>query len=197
MSVSGGWVDARPLDTEEMLRGLRHRLANAMAPLEVLVELLGDGHGTDQLDTAARRSVEKLSRIVVLLGALGGRGALRPAASATLSVARAGLDQLPAALVSVVSAAEAEWSANATHAGATDASLRWDGECLEWSDNGPGMVDEHLSELGSRQRRGEGGCGLGLAALALVASRHCLLLQAAPGPGGRLRLVPASLRQAE
>jgi hypothetical protein len=182
------WFDAAPFNWELLAGPLRHRLANIASPLGVVVELAGEGADISKLTGTARRCLVRLERTYTLLGALADRVPL-PQVDDTVPFAVNGVlpevDGLPRWLQ--------EFAANAANAGATVGSLAVTSDLtrsltvLTWSDDGAAF--EPGTYFGGIAPRGEGGCGLGLAAVAAQIARRGGRFQARAGVGEKLRII--------
>jgi hypothetical protein len=174
-----GWVRARAVTWDSIAGPLRHRLANVAAPLGVLVELAGDGADISRMTGSAQRCLGKLERTYTLLGALAGRVRLPVPTGATVTYELAGTlpstSELPLWL--------GELAANAAHAGARTANVTVTTDAgnatVTWSDDGAVLDD--LGWFGDLARHGEGGCGLGLAAIAAQVRNAGGVFEAHPG----------------
>jgi len=188
------WTAAGLPNFEHVIAGLRHRLANAAAPLGILVELCDDEVGTDLVD-ASRNSVTKLERILSLLGVIGNRGVgkPRPFDGITIDI---DLEGMPAAWQPLAWILQDELGPDAAVHGATAASLVYvDGE-LVWRDNGSGFTQDVLEHFGLPQPEGNHGCGLGLLSVTLTAGRVGADAWMANDRGAVLRFTPRSGDQA-
>lgn len=186
--INDTWVDAEPFDWTLLPGPLRHRLANIASPLSVVVELAGEGADISKLTVTARRCLSRLERTYTLLGALADRVPL-PVMDDVVPFDVTGT--LPD--VAGLSCWLHELAANAAKAGAragnvivtSDPSLS--ATTLTWADDGapydPG------THLGSIAVQGEGGCGLGLAAVAAQVALRGGRLQARAGTGEKFRIV--------
>ncbi len=178
------WHTAHDPDYVELIAGIRHRLANVAAPLAVLVELLDDDISND-MTAASKRSVAKVERLLTLLSALSGRGFTPPKAT-SIPVERR-TEGMPEGWEPIINALLCEAAPDAQTHGATSASIYFDGEALYWHDNGSGFSPGILESLGRRQRAGEHGCGLGLAAICATATACAVRVAATNSDGAMLR----------
>lgn len=180
------WTSAEPVPDLPLLGPLRHRLANAVAPLSVLAELAGEGAPLDDVTPAAVRCVAKVERICALIGALTGRQLLpRNTGEAVRLVVQGELPN-----DDFVRNVVGEWAVNAKRAGALLGTVQVrdaeGGLELLWDDDGKGF--DTTEWLGGHAPQGEGSCGLGLAVIAAEARRRGGLLQIASENGARIRL---------
>lgn len=179
------WVSARTVAWDGIAGPLRHRLANVAAPLAVLVELAGAGADISGMTDSAQRCLAKLERTYTLLGALAGRVHLpvstgEPVAYDLIGPAPSSPD-LPLWL--------GELAVNAARAGArtarVTATATADAIMVVWSDDA-GVLDD-LEWFGDVARHGEGGCGLGLAAIAAQVRRGGGVFEAQSGTPEKFR----------
>ena len=175
--ASLGFVEAASFLTDELPGPLAHRLANVSAPIAVGNELSQLGPLDEDMSNAMGSAVRHLERVAQLLSALAGKRNAPLSTLAGLPVDFTGLGSMSESIEPVVrdvlDAFRGELGAGALMAGASRASIhtaRVDGFLVfTWNDDGPGLTSDILRSLGRVQTAGRGGCGLGLAAVAISA----------------------------
>lgn len=156
---------------------LAHRLANIASPIAVGVELSHVGPLDVDLEYAMTSAVKHLERVSRLLAAVAGR---RPVPVADLNPGavlftgdRLAVQELPAARRTLLEAFVTELYSGAVQVGATEFRVEVTHQesaiVCRWIDNGSGFAPGVLDSLGRVQVTGRGGCGLGLAAVAVAA----------------------------
>jgi hypothetical protein len=182
--TDNNWYPAKKPDYLDLLSGIRHRLANAAAPLAVLVELLDDDITLDMAD-ASKRSVAKVERILTLLSSLSGHRL--PDVTAVSLPVDLQISGMPVFCEPIINALLRETAPDALKHGATKSLILFESNTILWHDNGRGFSTETLNSLGLRQPGGEHGCGLGLAAICSIASSRGLSVEASNLDGAMLR----------
>lgn len=179
------WVSARTVAWDGIAGPLRHRLANVAAPLAVLVELAGDGADISGMTGSAQRCLAKLERTYTLLGALAGRVRLPVPTGEPVVYDLTGLAPSSPDLLLWLG----ELAVNAAQAGArtarVTATTTADVVTVVWSDDADVLDD--LEWFGDVARHGEGGCGLGLAAIAAQVRKAGGVFEARPGTPEKFR----------